>query len=145
MVKEGRNVNTRSRDERKVDGKNAVLSRSGGDRGFSLVEMVVAISVFAVMMAVVIPHLLGIGVKAQAIACEQNQRMIRAALSEYYLEHHSYPTGDSETKLQALVTDGLLDSVPQDPSGGTYDITDTDPSSVTVDCSVHGSLGDDGK
>lgn len=125
------------------DGDERLRQRPGNDHGFSLVEMVVAISVFAVMMAVVIPHLLGIGVKAQAIACEQNQRMIRAALSEYYLEYHAYPSGDSETQLQALVTDGLLDSVPKDPSGGSYTISDTDPNAVSVSCSVHGPLGDD--
>lgn len=136
-------MKTRTLNERTVVENGTLRLRPQGDHGFSLVEMVVAISVFAVMMAVVIPHLLGIGVKAQAIACEQNQRMIRAALSEYFLEHHSYPTGDSDTQLQALVTDGLLDSMPKDPSGGTYEITDTDPSAVSVSCSIHGSLGDD--
>lgn len=109
--------------------------------GFSLIEMVVSVSVFAVMMAVVIPHLLGIGVKAQAVACEQNQRMIRAALTEYYLENHVYPNGDTNQQLQTLVSAQLLDSVPQEPSGGSYLIDDANGTTVTVSCSVHGTLG----
>lgn len=104
-------------------------------------EMAVAVFIVSVMTAVLVPHLLGAGQRAQAVACEQNQRTIRAALSEYYLIHHAYPQGDTQAQLQTLVQEQLLDAVPDEPSGGQYTISDSDPANVTVSCTVHGELG----
>ncbi|GMA52371.1 hypothetical protein GCM10025857_37280 [Alicyclobacillus contaminans] len=112
----------------------------GKDGGFTLVELVVAVFIVAVMAAIVTPHLLGIGQQAESKACEQNQRMIRAALSEYYLLHHAYPSGTAEEQLSELVQDKLLQSVPQEPSGGHYVITENGDD-VEVSCDVHGELG----
>lgn len=109
--------------------------------GFSLLEMVVTVSVFAVMTAIAIPSLLGIGTRAQSIACEEDQRLIRAALTEYYLENNAYPTGTTAEQLQTLVAAKLLDSVPTEPSGGNFVISDAPGTPLQVSCSVHGVLG----
>ncbi|MCL6637655.1 MAG: type II secretion system GspH family protein [Alicyclobacillus sp.] len=109
-------------------------------QGFTLLEMVVAVSVLAVMMAVAAPHVVGVGQRAEAVACEQNQRQIRAALAEYQLIYHTYPTGDTNTQLQALVNAQLLDAVPAEPAGGHYQIT-INGSQAGVTCDVHGTLG----
>lgn len=111
------------------------------EHGFTLMEMVVAVFVVSVMMAVLMPHLLGAGTRAQAAACEMNERTLRAALTEYYMIYHVYPTGDTQAQLQTLKTSQLIESVPKEPSGGNYTISDTDPNNVTVECSVHGILG----
>jgi prepilin-type N-terminal cleavage/methylation domain-containing protein len=115
-------------------------SRWAKEDGFSLMELVVAIFVIAVMAAVVSPHLLGIGQRAQVNACEQNQRLIRAALTEYYLIYHKYPEGTTEEQLQTLRDAKLLQSIPQEPDGGHYEIQETD-NGVEVQCDVHGELG----
>jgi prepilin-type N-terminal cleavage/methylation domain-containing protein len=111
-----------------------------GEAGFTLMELVVAIFIVAVMAAVVTPHLLGIGQRAQSNACEQNQRMIRAALAEYYLIYHNYPQGSADEQLQTLKEAKLLQSIPEEPSGGHYTITETGDD-VEVSCDVHGELG----
>lgn len=111
------------------------------EQGFTLMEMVVAVFVMSVMMAVLMPHLLGAGTRAQTTACELNQRTIRAALSEYYMIHHAYPTGDTNTQLQALQASQLIESVPKEPAGGNYVIDDTDPNNVVVSCDIHNTLG----
>ncbi|KPV43241.1 competence type IV pilus major pilin ComGC [Alicyclobacillus ferrooxydans] len=111
------------------------------EQGFTLIEMVVAVLIVAVMITVVTPRLISAGQRAETTACEQNQRNIRAALAEYDLLHGAYPTGDTSVQLQALVDDNILDSVPKEPSGGSYVINDIDANNVTVECSIHNQLG----
>ena len=117
---------------------------SGRDHGFTLVEMVVALFIAAVIMAIAIPNLQAAGAKAAVTGCEGNQRMIRAALAEYYMAHHQFPqeatvAGD----LADLKAAGLLQSTPVCPSGGQYIITvSPDGLTATVSCTVHGELGD---
>jgi len=117
------------------------MKKRNSDAGFTLMEMVVAVLVVAIMTAIVMPHLLGAGKRAQAEACGQNQREIRAALIEYDLEHGNYPVGSSIEQLQSLVSDQVLDSIPIEPDGGNYIITDTNTSNVIVSCSIHGTIG----
>lgn len=111
------------------------------DRGFTLMELVVSVFIIAVMTAVVTPHLLSAGKRAQTAACEENQRTIRAALSEYDLLYHGYPTGNSMQQLQLLQSSNILTTVPVDPSGGNYVINDSDVNNVQVSCDVDGTLG----
>lgn len=115
-------------------------NEAGGQAGFTLLEMVVAVFVLAVMMSVVAPHVLGVGKRAESVACEQNQRDIRAALDEYHLIHHQYPAGNTDEQLQALVDEQLLDSIPREPAGGHYTL-DTTGNEAVVNCDVHGALG----
>lgn len=111
------------------------------ESGFTLIEMVVAVLVVSIMVAVVAPHIVGAGARAQQVASTEDQQMIRSALAEYDLIHGAYPSGTTAEQLQTLVDGQLLDSVPQDPSGGTFIINDTDPNNVIVSSSVYGALG----
>ncbi|GGI96113.1 hypothetical protein GCM10010885_02240 [Alicyclobacillus cellulosilyticus] len=104
-------------------------------------EMMIAVMIVAVMTAIAMPHLLGAGQRAQALACQENERTIRDALAEYYMLHHQFPAGDTAAQLQALVADHLLDAVPKEPAGGQYTVDETDPDQIVVTCSIHGNLG----
>ncbi len=111
------------------------------ETGFTLLEMVIAVLIVSIMVAVATPQLTGISKRAEQTACAENQDTIRAALAEYHLIHHAYPTGDSAAQLQTLVDDGELQSVPKEPAGGTYVITETNDT-VTVSCSVPWHAGE---
>ncbi len=113
------------------------------EAGFTLVEMVVALFVVSVVMAITLPNLQVAGVNAAKTGCEGNQRMIRAALTEYYLNNHQFPQETTvQADLQDLVTAGYLDSIPTCPSGGSYVITvSANGTTATVSCTDHGSLG----
>ncbi|MDQ0188333.1 prepilin-type N-terminal cleavage/methylation domain-containing protein [Alicyclobacillus cycloheptanicus] len=130
---------------RAVDADEPAVERKGrshalsADHGFTLMEMVVAVFVVAVMIAVVTPHLMGAGSRAETVACEQDQQMIRAALAEYQLLYHAWPAGNTTDQLQELVDAQLLDSVPTEPSGGNFVITES-ANQATVSCDVHGEL-----
>ena len=118
--------------------------RMVSDHGFTLIEMVIALFIVSVVMAIALPNLQTAGVKAASTGCEGNQKTIRAALTEYYLTNHHFPT---ETTTSGIITDlktnGYIDSLPTCPSGGDYTITySPDGTQATVACSVHGELGD---
>jgi prepilin-type N-terminal cleavage/methylation domain-containing protein len=117
-------------------------SKPHQESGFTLMEMVVAVLIVSIMVAVVMPHLLGAGKRAESSACEQNQRTIRAALNEYYMINHTYPQGNTMQQLQTLKNSEILQSIPKEPTGGNYIISDSDPNNVSVTCDVHGTLGD---
>ncbi|WP_282197859.1 competence type IV pilus major pilin ComGC [Collibacillus ludicampi] len=111
--------------------------------GFTLIELLISLFIISVISAVAMPHLRGSGERAQKTSCEANQRLIRAVLEDYYLEHGHYPSGSSAEILTELKNKHYLQSIPTEPAGGTYEITTSDDgSSVTVKCSVHGELGD---
>jgi prepilin-type N-terminal cleavage/methylation domain-containing protein len=120
-----------------------MLKKLRHDAAFTLLEMVIAVLIVSIMVAVVAPRLTGISQQAEETACAENQQTIRAALAEYHLQHHQYPAGNSAEQLQALVDDGLLQSVPKEPSGGTYNIQTTASGDEVVTCSVHGTLDAD--
>lgn len=126
--------------------KKLLLSKARTEReaGFTLVEMIVALFVVSVVMAIALPNLQAAGVKAAMTGCEGNERMIRAALAEYYLDHHAYPQDSTAVAvLSDLKTSGYLATTPVCPSGGSYIITvSSDGTSVIVSCTVHGELGD---
>lgn len=117
--------------------------KRNANRGFTLVEMVVALFIVSVMMAVAIPNLQVAGAHAARTGCEANQRMVRAALTEYYLDHHGYPTDSTTDAIVAdLKQNGYLDSTPTCAAGGSYTITiASDGLTSTVSCSTHGELG----
>lgn len=113
------------------------------EKGFTLMELVVCVLIISIMTAVLLPHLLGAGKRTEVTACEENQRLIRGALTEYYMVNHSYPNGNSLAQLTTLRDSEILQSIPKDPSGGNYVINDVDMNNVTVSCDVHGMLGND--
>jgi prepilin-type N-terminal cleavage/methylation domain-containing protein len=110
-----------------------------GSSGFTLIEMMVAVFVVSIMMSVIVPHLLGAGKRAQDTATAQNEKTIRAAIEEYYLVHHVMPTGNTSEQLTALVQDELLDSVPDNPPGESYIISDVDVDHITVSTAESGT------
>ncbi len=108
--------------------------------GFTLIEMVIALFIVSVVMAIALPNLQTAGANAAQTGCEGNQKMIRAALTEYYLTNHQYPPEtDTAGILNDLKTNGYIDSVPTCPSGGDYTITITPTSTSTAGTNTNGT------
>lgn len=103
------------------------------EAGFSLLELMVAVSIVAVMIGMITPHLMGAAKTAHATACAGNVKTIQDALAEYDLVHNALPTGDSQAQLSALVSDQLLSN---DVLSGNFTINDTDPANLSVTCST---------
>ena len=88
----------------------ALHKRTKGDKGFTLIELIVVIAVLGVLATLIIPKVVGVKSEAETKAMEANEKIIKNALERYYLKHGKYP----EEGLDVLVTEGYLDEIPAD-------------------------------
>ncbi|XZG71854.1 type II secretion system major pseudopilin GspG [Chitinibacteraceae bacterium HSL-7] len=100
-------------------------------RGFTLIEILVVITILAILGALIIPKIMDRPNDARVVAAQQDVRSIVQALKLYKLDNGRYPS--TEQGLGALVqkpttapvpnnwkTGGYLEKLPQDPWGGAY-------------------------
>lgn len=62
-----------------------------GRRGFTILELLVAISVLAVLIAIVVPAVQSARGAAQAVSCRNNFRQVGLALQQYVSTHRRFP------------------------------------------------------
>lgn len=100
-----------------------------GQRGFTLIELMVVIVILGVLAALVVPRVLSRPDEARAVAARQDIATIMQALKLYRLDNRRYPS--TEQGLHALVeppnvgprADGwkaYLERLPRDPWGTPY-------------------------
>ena len=100
-------------------------------QGFTFIELMIVVTILAILAALVVPRIMGRTDEARRIAAKVQIRNIEAALHLYKLDNRIYPT--TEQGLRALVerpnvgvlpknwkNGGYLPSVPDDPWGNPY-------------------------
>jgi len=98
-------------------------------RGFTLVEIMVVVVILGILVALIVPRVVGRTDDARAVAAKQDIAAIMGALKLYRLDNGRYPS--NEQGLPALVTKPqstpvptnwkqYLDRVPKDPWGNVY-------------------------
>jgi general secretion pathway protein G len=104
------------------------------NRGFTLVELMVVLTVIALLLSVVVPDYVGRTKRAEEAVLQENLAVMRDALDKHYADAGKYPTN-----LEDLVSKRYLRSIPKDPftqsastwvavppadpkSGGVFDI-----------------------
>jgi general secretion pathway protein G len=102
--------------------------------GFTLVELMVVLTVIALLLSVVVPDYVGRMKRAEEAVLQENLAVMRDALDKHYADAGKYPAS-----LEELVSKRYLRSIPRDPftqsttswvpvppadpkSGGVFDI-----------------------
>ena len=102
-------------------------------RGFTLVELMVVLTIIGLLLAVVVPDYVGRMRRAEEAVLKENLVVMRDALDKHYADAGRYPAS-----LDELVTKRYLRAIPPDPftqaptwiavppsdprKGGVYDV-----------------------
>jgi len=96
--------------------------RTAGVEGFTLVELLVVISLIGILAAMAIVNYRNGVVRSQEAVLRTDLFRMRDAIDQYYADKGKYPAS-----LDALVSDGYLRSVPEDPFTKSTDTWQTVP------------------
>ena len=81
-----------------------------GQRGMSLLELIIVMAIIGILAAVAVPLLKNAPRRAQEATLKQNLRVMRDAIDQHYADKGHYPPS-----LQALVEAEYLRTIPLDP------------------------------
>ena len=88
------------------------LMRKG--RGFTLVELMVVLTVIALLLSIVVPDYVGRVRRAEEAVLQENLAVMRDALDKHYADAGRYPSS-----LDELVSKRYLRAIPRDPIAET--------------------------
>lgn len=78
--------------------------------GFTLIELMVALTIVALLLSIVTPRYWNTVSRAEDVTLRENLRLMRDAIDKYYADNGRYPEA-----LEALVQDRYLRFLPEDP------------------------------
>ncbi|OGA04828.1 MAG: type II secretion system protein GspG [Betaproteobacteria bacterium RIFCSPLOWO2_02_FULL_62_17] len=109
----------------------AMLIGIRGQRGFTLLEIMVVVVILGILAALVVPKIISRPDEARVIAAKQDIASLMQALKLYRLDNQRYPS--TEQGLQALLAKpttspiplnwkpgGYIERLPKDPWGNPY-------------------------
>ena len=88
------------------------------ESGFTLIELVVVITILGILAALIVPRVVGRTDDARIAAAKQDIASIMQALKLYRLDNGTYPT--TEQGLKALLAKPTLDPIPNNWKQGGY-------------------------
>jgi general secretion pathway protein G len=92
------------------------------DRGFTLVELLVVISLISILAAMGLVQYKNSILRTQESVLKTDLFRVRDAIDQYYADKGKYPAS-----LDALVSDGYLRKIPEDPVTKSTDTWQTIP------------------
>ena len=85
-------------------------SRRGSAAGFTLLELIVVVTMIGILATLALPNLIQMPRRAKESVLKNNLHTIRQTLDQFYGDQGFYPAS-----LEALEEEGYLRSVPMDP------------------------------
>lgn len=92
-------------------------------QGFTIVELLVVLSVIALLLSIITPRYLDKVQKGQEVVLKQNLSAMRRSIDQYYADESVYPE-----RLETLVEKRYLREIPLDPITNSHQwrtVTDT--------------------
>jgi general secretion pathway protein G len=89
---------------------NAVMQRRSRQRGFTLIELMVVISIIVILLALAMPNYTKSILHAQETALRDDLHTMRSVIDQYTLDKQKAPVS-----LQDLVDAGYIKQLPMDP------------------------------
>jgi general secretion pathway protein G len=113
------------------------MKRRSRERGFTLIELMVVISIIVILMSVAIPRYQASILRARETVLRDDLYTLRSVIDEYTLDKQKAPQS-----LQDLVGAGYLKQLPMDPFTNTRDswVPVTDDSIMSPDQSQPGII-----
>src|SRR5271169_5771562 len=87
-------------------------------RGFTLIEIMVVVTILGILAALIVPRVVGRTDDARVAAAKQDVAQLMQALKLYRLDNGRYPT--NEQGLQALVERPTFEPAPNNWKQGGY-------------------------
>jgi len=97
---------------------NLSRQKTTGQKGFTLIELMVVMAILATLAFIVVPRFMGEPEKAKRLKAEITIANLETALKTYFLDNGFYPTTDQG--LEALVRETNIDPVPSRWREGGY-------------------------
>lgn len=85
-------------------------SRRRGSRGFTLIELVVVVSIIGILAAIALVNVRGAQRKTAETVLKADLHNMRKAIDDFYADRQRYPS-----TLQELVETGYMRALPPDP------------------------------
>ena len=96
-------------------------------RGFTLLEMMIVISIIIILMAIAIPNYNRTVIQSRESVLRSNLSTLRSVISQYTLDKQKAPQS-----LEDLVTAGYFKAIPTDPMTGHNDSWTVEEESDTI-------------
>src|SRR6266496_3799905 len=88
------------------------------DRGFTLIELMIVISIMLILIAIAVPAYQQSVVRSREAVLRQNLFTLRSLIQQYTLDKQKAPQS-----LEDLISAGYLKQIPKDPTTGAADWT----------------------
>ena len=91
-------------------------SRTKGTHGFTLIELVIVMSIMAILIAIAVPNFKASIKQSRETVLKENLYTLRKLISEYTLDKQKAPQS-----LEDLTSAGYMKELPKDPITGQSD------------------------